>query len=287
MSKMKYLGALGLLLGACGGQAAGDGGAQPNQVALKKAAAESVANGTATSDPCTANGWYGDQVCDTFCKDKDTDCIPKDRTSTVCAEFEEAPNGLCSRKPNDPCIFQDPDCNTDMPPSTGPTTPIQGPVVCAAISETPDGTCKRPTTDPCRWQDPDCENVISCPDIAGVSDGVCSLPVSDPCRGIDPDCVSIVQPPPIPPDTGSGGDSGGSNPGSGVVCAQYVMAPDGVCSLPADDPCLFHDPDCKGDGSTPGGGIACAEFIMNPDGVCSLPPDDPCLFQDPDCKPSK
>jgi hypothetical protein len=66
-----------------------------------------------------------------------------------------------------------------------------------------------------------------------------------------------------------------------------VMAPDGVCSLPPDDPCLFHDPDCKSDGSTPGGGIACAEFVMNPDGVCSLPPDDPCLFQDPDCKPSK
>jgi len=29
----------------------------------------------------------------------------------ACAEYIEVPDGVCSRDPNDPCIFQDPDCN--------------------------------------------------------------------------------------------------------------------------------------------------------------------------------
>src|SRR5882724_5061018 len=134
MMKMKYLGALGLMLAACGGQAASDGGTtKPDQSALKKAAAEAVGNGTAPSDLCAANGWYGDNVCDTFCQDKDTDCAPKGVTATFCAEFIEAPNGVCSRKADDPCIFQDPDCGQATPPHPTPG-PIQGPVVCAEIS---------------------------------------------------------------------------------------------------------------------------------------------------------
>ena len=29
----------------------------------------------------------------------------------ACAEYIEVPDGVCARDPNDPCIFQDPDCN--------------------------------------------------------------------------------------------------------------------------------------------------------------------------------
>jgi hypothetical protein len=236
MTKMKYLGALGLMLAACGGQAASDGGtSKPDQSALKKAAAESVANGTASGDPCAINSWYGDEVCDTFCQDQDSDCIPKGETATVCAEFIEAPNGICSRKEDDPCIFQDPDCANSNPPSPGLVpvpTPEPGPIVCATISETPDGTCNRPASDPCRWQDPDCVPAIACPAIAEAPDGKCSLPASDPCRGIDPDCVGDNEPTPgngagsepnpggpsNPPDpggsgSGSAGASGSSTPG--------------------------------------------------------------------------
>jgi hypothetical protein len=63
--------------------------------------------------------------------------------------------------------------------------------------------------------------------------------------------------------------------GDDVACAEFVMEPDGVCSRPADDPCLFQDPDC--------GAVACPAIAMEPDGVCSLPPDDPCQMIDPDC----
>jgi hypothetical protein len=203
MTKMKCLGALGLMLAACGGQAESDGGTtKPDQSALKKAAAESVANGTATSDPCAANGWYGDNVCDTFCQDKDTDCVPKAATPTVCAEFIEAPNGICSRKADDPCIFQDPDCNQATPPHPTPGGP--GSVVCAEFSEAPDGVCSRPSNDPCQFQDPDCRHSVAiCPTIEEEPDGKCSLPASDPCQGIDPDCVVVT--------TGSDGGAGDDN----------------------------------------------------------------------------
>jgi hypothetical protein len=211
MTKMKYLGALGLVLAACGGRAATDG-ADPklDQAALKKAAAESVANGTATSDPCAVNGWYGDKVCDTFCEDQDTDCVPKGGTATVCAAFIEAPNGVCSRKADDPCIFQDPDCGQATPPH--PTTgPDPGGVVCAEFSEAPDGICSRPDSDPCQFQDPDCRHSVpACPDIVEAPDGKCSLPASDPCQSIDPDCVVVT----TGPNSGAGGDNGADSAGS-------------------------------------------------------------------------
>jgi hypothetical protein len=246
MTKMKYLGALGLLLAGCGGQAAEAGGtSKQEQSALKKLAAESVAAGTATGDACATNGWYGDSVCDSFCADKDTDCVvTAPESATVCAEFEQVADGKCSRPPSDPCIFQDPDCGQATPPSPG------GGVACAAISEAPDGKCSRPVSDACRWQDPDCVPAVACPAIAGIPDGVCSLPYTDPCRGIDPDCIVSTSPAPGGPGgsggSGAGGaDGGGSDPNPGVACAEYVMSSDGVCSLPPDDPCLFHDPDCK------------------------------------------
>ena len=61
-----------------------------------------------------------------------------------------------------------------------------------------------------------------------------------------------------------------------IACPAIAMEPDGVCSLPPDDPCQFIDPDCET--------VACPAIAMEPDGVCSLPPDDPCQFIDPDCE---
>jgi len=106
-------------------------------------------------------------------------------------------------------------------------------------------------------------------------------------------------------------------------CDLYLEAPDGVCSRPADDPCIGQDPDCTepepepeklacdaggqtfpheaevpsgdscnrcscDDGSVSCTELACdpvfcAEFIEEPDGVCSRFPLDPCIAQDPDC----
>jgi hypothetical protein len=135
MTSMKYLGALGLLLAACGGQASSGPAASTDQVPLKKAAAEAAADGTAPSDPCAANGWYGDKVCDTFCQDKDTDCVAHAATPVVCAEFVESSDGKCSRAPDDACLFQDPDCAQSSPP-----TPTNGTgQACAAYIELSDG----------------------------------------------------------------------------------------------------------------------------------------------------
>jgi len=246
MNKVYGLSVLALLVAACGGTTRTGGGAAASQAELKKAAAEQVANGTASGDVCAQHGWYGDKVCDTFCTDKDTDCVPS-TGPTVCAEFIEQGDGVCSRKADDPCRFQDPDCNASTPPNAGGGDPV----VCAAYIEAPDGVCSRPATDPCRGQDPDC--VISTPPTGGpvvcpayleVPDGKCSRPATDPCRSEDPDCV----------DQGGTGGSGGAHAigsfnvlrtGDAVACAEYIEAPDGVCSLPPNDPCLFHDPDCK------------------------------------------
>ncbi len=229
MTTMKYLGALGLLLAACGGQAnTGSSGSGVDQAPLKKAAAEAVANGSATSDACAANGWYGDKVCDSFCQDKDSDCVSHEDTATVCAEFIEASDGTCSRPSDDPCLFQDPDCEQVVHPTPG-KPPTSGPgTVCAEYIEEPDGKCSRPATDPCIGQDPDCTNGsggggVACPAIVEQPDGKCSLPDTDPCQSIDPDCVHSH---PI------------------TVCPTIVEAPDGVCSLAADDPCPSVDPDC-------------------------------------------
>lgn len=118
---------------------------------------------------------------------------------------------------------------------------------------------------------------------------------------------------------GNGGEAcGGSGGDGGVVCALFVEVSDGVCSRPADDPCISQDPDCVAGGQSceaagqifpdgsavPSGDscnscgcndgsvvctlalceeVACALFIEESDGVCSRFPLDPCKSQDPDC----
>lgn len=106
-------------------------------------------------------------------------------------------------------------------------------------------------------------------------------------------------------------------------CDLYLEVADGVCSRPADDPCIGQDPDCSEPEPEPeklacdAGGLTfphgdevpsgdscnrcscddgsvscteatcdpvfCAEFVEEPDGVCARFPLDPCIAQDPDC----
>lgn len=212
--KTMYLTSLMLLLGlaACsGGNTTQDPDGGKTRAQLKKQAAENVASGdTPTSDVCGDNDWYGDGQCDTFCQDTDTvDCAPDCGGGVVCAAFIEESNGYCSRRADDPCIGQDPDCSGSVPPSGG-----DDPIACPAIAEVGDGVCKRPDTDPCRSIDPDC-------------------PVDDPG---------------VPTDPGQGGGSEPGNPGAPtepIACAEYIEQPDNVCKRDPADPCIFQDPDCN------------------------------------------
>jgi hypothetical protein len=233
---------------------------------LKSKAAADLAAGTAQGDPCADNRWYGDAECDSFCPNADTDCVPAG-DPVVCAEFMEVSNGVCSRPADDPCLFQDPDCDSAPPGGAGGSS--GGGVVCAMISEVSDGVCGRPADDPCIFQDPDCTtdpppgtydcdlSKITCQTFAPVicPDGQVSS-VIDSCYG---PCVDPSECAP-------------------VACTAISEVPDGVCSRPDSDPCRGQDPDCVSDP-----GVVCAMYIEVSDGVCSRPADDPCIFQDPDC----
>ena len=135
----KYLTGLMLLMVACSGGQTTGGDSGQSEAELKKAAAEAHGKKDApTGDVCASNGWYGDGECDPFCQDYDSvDCTP-DSDGIACAAFIEEANGFCSRKADDPCISQDPDCG---PGSTDPSDPSD-PIICPAIALEPrhDGT---------------------------------------------------------------------------------------------------------------------------------------------------
>jgi hypothetical protein len=269
--KTKYLTSLLLMVVACsGGQTTGGSGDQTT-LQLKKAAADASASHTAQGDACQEHGWYGDGECDRFCAGVDSvDCTPTDGDpSVVCALFVEEANGFCSRKAEDPCISQDPDCATLDPLPNDP-------IVCTAIAKQADGMCD--ANDPCAvYQDPDCAGVdplptepptdpIICPAIALEPDGLCVYDGKDVCAFYaDPDCAAVD---PLPPDYPS-------DPGV-PACKVAAEPSDGVCSREATDPCLAADPDCVP-------GVACAAYIELSDGECKRDPSDPCIFQDPDC----
>jgi hypothetical protein len=292
--KTKYLTSLLFLVVACsGGQTSGGDGGE-SVVELKKAAADAKANQAAQGDACQQHGWYGDGECDRFCAAVDSvDCTPTagDAGGVVCALFIEEANGVCGRKPTDPCksqdpdcddiictaiareadgkcdtesndpclYYQDPDCRAFDPPPSGPRGD-DDPIVCPAILLEKDGVCAD-STDPCHL-DPDCA-VVVCPAILLEKDGVCA-DSTDPCH-LDPDCTVVEPQPP-------GGTP--SDPGT-PTCKASASSPDGVCSLDPKDACFALDPDCVP--------VACLTYIELPDGVCKREPSDPCIFQDPDC----
>lgn len=91
-----------------------------------------------TSDPCA---FYQDPDCAAVDPLPPGSTPPSDPGTPTCKALPSAPDGVCSREPNDPCLELDPDCV---------------PVACAAYIERSDGECKREPTDPCIFQDPDC-----------------------------------------------------------------------------------------------------------------------------------
>ena len=214
-----------LLMTACSGGHT-QGGEEPGQSQneLKRIAAQETAAGMADGDVCGQNRWYGDGVCDTFCQDADLMDCGVGCGGVVCAAFIEESNGYCSRRDDDPCISQDPDCDGDVP--IGPTPyPGPDPVACAAIAEIGDGVCKRDPADPCRFQDPDCAV-----DLPGEP-----VPVDPPMGGGS-----------SPGSPGGGGGSTPSDPGiPPIACAEYIELSDGVCKRDPTDPCIFQDPDCN------------------------------------------
>jgi hypothetical protein len=224
MWKRGYLVGLVVGLAACS--------SAPDDALTKAQVAQALGEGQDLGPVCAEQQWYGDGECDSWCPEPDPDC---GGTSVACAEFIEAPNGVCSRPEDDPCRFQDPDCDVVACPalymipdgicSLPPEDPCQfidsDCVGCAEIIQSPDGVCSLPADDPCLFQDPDCE-VIACPAIYMEPDGICSLPADDPCQFIDSDCVEDGE----------------------WYCTMIYEYPDGVCSRPESDPCRFQDPDC-------------------------------------------
>jgi hypothetical protein len=364
--RTRYLTSLALVvLAGCAGKTSGTEKEGPGSVYEQKVeAANDLAQGTASGDPCKTNQWYGDGTCDSFCPGADTDCLP-DGDSVVCTMFSETSDGACGRDAGDPCIFQDPDCGMVTPDDPGVDDPDE-PVACALLLEESDGKCTRADDDPCRGQDPDCDVAcvtmdepsdgvcherppsrcggydpdcgVVCPAIYEMPDGVCQDRGNDPC-GQDPDCTMPryecdtsfafcdMVPPTCPPgqtisvaggcygpcvpveqcmpacnpnaagapgmeaaDVAVPSDGvcmptrcGGYDPDCGVACDAYLEVPDGACSRPSSDPCIFQDPDCNPMGGGTDPGVACAEYIEEADGMCRRSPDDPCIFQDPDC----
>jgi hypothetical protein len=238
----------------------------PSAPETKAGVAAASAQGATQGDPCAKYGWYGDGECDTFCATTDTDCVPDNSGSPIfCAAFIEASDGRCSRPDRDPCRFQDPDCSA----SCGGTGHRGD---CALVAELPDGKCSRPSSDVCRFQDPDCVptdpgsvncnlNEIACQTFAPVVCPAGQVPsVVNRCYGPCVDPKTCAPPPPVFD--------------GGVVCPAILLPRDGVCQSPE-----CGDPDC----TTPEGGTVCAQYIEVSDGVCRRPADDPCIFQDPDC----
>ena len=223
--KTMYLTSLVMVLmtAACsGGHTQGGDDPGQGQNELKRIAAQASADGSAEGDLCGQNRWYGDGVCDTFCQDADTADCGVGCGGVVCALFIEESNGYCSRRDDDPCISQDPDCAGSVQPDPAPY-PGDDPVACAAIAEISDGVCKRDPADPCRFQDPDC-----------VPDG--TEPSEPPGMGGGSE----------PGDPGGGGGSEPSDPGvPPIACAEYIELSDGVCKRDPADPCIFQDPDCN------------------------------------------
>ena len=188
LTSVPWLLSCGLLLAATSCSSADDA-ANDSTPELKAQAAQALSAGKRHGDPCAEHGWYSDGECDTFCQDRDADCVSAEEP-VACTLILEASDGICSRPEDDACRFQDPDCAA----SSAPSDPNQG-VACAAFIEISDGVCSRPKEDPCKGQDPDCVDGGTAPGGGTVCalfieqpDGVCSRPANDPCKGQDPDC---------------------------------------------------------------------------------------------------
>jgi hypothetical protein len=193
------------------------------------------------------------------CDDGAITCTEIACEPVVCDEFVEDFDGVCSRFPLDPCLFQDPDCGGSANGScetAGQSFPNR--------SEIPSGD----TCNSCGCYDGTvictelaCEPVF-CAELVEESDGVCSRFPLDPCISQDPDC--------------------GSGAGACEVAGQRFPNGAGVPSGDDCNSCACSEGNviCTDAACEP---VVCPEFVEEADGVCSRFPLDPCLFQDPDC----
>ena len=219
--KTMILTGLMLVVVACsGGQTSGGEGAGEKEAALKRQAASSPGN--SSSDVCAEHDWYGDQVCDTFCPDRDVDCTLED-DNVICLTYIEESNGTCDREPGSPCIQQDPDCVGSIEPT--PSDPI----ACTAIVRVADGVCKPDPNDPCvAYQDEDCWK----------NDGGAATPTEpDPGHNEVPPTDGVCSGDPKQPGT--------TDPDCFILCTTISEASNGVCEREPQDPCSFQDPDCN------------------------------------------
>lgn len=174
---------------------------------------------------------------DGVCTEDNDPCTPVDPDCVACAEYIEVSDGVCSRMPGDPCIFQDPDCHMTclLPigplPADGMCVPTNDPcqpdpdcTICAFFAPPPesDGVCSGNPNEPCSFQgDPDC--TVICADYIEMEDGQCNRYSADGCIGQDPDCVAST-------------------------CeTDEARSPDQLCPFPLDSMCRLVDPDCNVD----------------------------------------
>jgi hypothetical protein len=110
------------------------------------------------------------------CEERPDDVCWSDPDCQVsCDAYIEDSDGACTRKLDDPCIRQDPDCDFS---------------VCAAVDPMIDGVCHYDSE---FWIcDPDCKEPPVCATLLPVKmDGKCDM-TNDPCWGSDPDCTSCA-----------------------------------------------------------------------------------------------
>lgn len=198
--------------------------------------------------------------------------------SVACALVSEVPNGSCDRAESDPCRFQDPDCNTG---GGGAPTAIDcdiSKIVCQTFAAVvcPDGQvpsvvngCYGPcvTKDMCGAGSGGSTGTGGGPGESGGSTGTAGSPGSSggseagggpstmpyDCDARKITCQTLIavtcpagqQPTVVNHCYGACVPKEQCAPNDPVVCAQYIETSDGVCNRPADDPCLFQDPDCK------------------------------------------
>jgi hypothetical protein len=139
------------------------------------------------------------------CNDGNVVCTDIACEPEACDLYLEAPDGVCSRLPDDPCITQDPDCGGDVTDPPDPPDPVGA--VCEAGGQTFPDAAEVPSGDSCNTCSCNdgtvaCSEAVCDPVFCAVfveeSDGACTRFPLDPCIEQDPDCGSAE--PPVEPE---------------------------------------------------------------------------------------
>jgi hypothetical protein len=140
-----------------------------------------------------------DGCSDCSCVDGDVVCTEVPCSSEGCDLYLEAPDGVCSRPADDPCITQDPDCSdTEPEPEPEPEE-----LACDVAGQTFPSGAEVPSGDSCNTcgcddgsvscTESSCDPVF-CAEFVEDADGVCARFPLDPCIAQDPDCGNGAPP---------------------------------------------------------------------------------------------